>query len=245
MVRCAAGGDLGSTAGHRSTADCDPDIQVLARRDEQPWIVGRCLRPVTVANAQRRTVALIGAHEFDEKRLVKALSFCEICGAALMRWAGSYHAVVATADRTWVYGDACGMRPVFWTRTRIAGVTVFGDHARLLAQAAGKATVDPAHFASHLLGPVPPLALVEAGSSPYEGVRSVPPGSAASVTSGGRVALRRWWTVPDDDLPLAEAGTRRAVPGRRQHSGIPTDPRPWTVVLRAARAAAPARSGLR
>ncbi|MBC3990418.1 asparagine synthase [Streptomyces sp. AC563] len=207
-----------TSAAQRATARLqvvDPGVQVLARRDGKPWIVGRCLRPVTVASVAGRTAALIGTHELDERQLLRVLSSHGASGAALVGWAGSYQAVVATGEQTWVCGDVSGMRPVFWAR--IAGVTVFGDHARLLAQAAGGVTVDLEHLALHLLGPVPPLALAEGGSSPYQGVRAVPPGSAASATLCGRVTLHQWWTVPDDDRTLAEAAPvlrealRRAV----------------------------------
>ncbi|MFI1203501.1 asparagine synthase-related protein [Streptomyces sp. NPDC020883] len=197
-----------SPAAQRASAQfqaVDPGAQVLARRDGRPWLIGRSTRPMTVAHIAGVSAALVGTHELGEKQLAQVLpaAIADSTVAALMGWAGSYHAVLATGSQTWVCGDAAGMRPVFWTQ--VAGAVVLGDHARLLAEAAGTVRTDASHLALHLLGPVPPLALAESGSTPYEGVRAVPPGSAARVEESGRVTVRRWWTVPDDERALPEA----------------------------------------
>ncbi|MGV9852360.1 asparagine synthase-related protein [Streptomyces sp. NPDC003442] len=121
---------------------------------------------------------------------------------ALMRWAGSYHAVLATNDETWACGDVAGMRPVFWAEC--AGVVLMGDHARLLAEATGTVTIDTSYLALHLLGPVPPLALTESGATGYRGVRAAPPGTALRLDGDGRTRVRQWWSVPDDEHTLPE-----------------------------------------
>jgi asparagine synthase (glutamine-hydrolysing) len=209
-----------SPAAQRATARlraADPGARVLARRDGQPWIIGRSTRPMTVAHTAGVSAALVGTHDVGEKQLAQVLPLpvADSTVAGLMRGAGSYHAVLATGSQTWVCGDVAGMRPVFWAQ--VAGAVVLGDHARLLAEAAGTVRTDTAHLALHLLGPVPPLALAESGSTPYEGVRAVPPGSAVRVAGGGRVTVRRWWMVPDDERTLPEGALvlrdalRRAV----------------------------------
>ncbi|MFF9077366.1 asparagine synthase-related protein [Streptomyces sp. NPDC014735] len=209
-----------SSAARRATVrlrEVDPGAQVLAERGGQPWIIGRSTRPVTVVHTARVSAALIGTHGADTRELTRMLSatVTDSTIAAMMRRAGSHHAVLAVGHEAWVCGDATGMRPVFWSR--IAGTVVLGDHARPLAEAAGAATTDTAHLALHLIGPVPPLALAESGSTPYEGVHAVPPGSAAYVEHGERVTVRRWWTAPDDERALPEAAPvlrdalRRAV----------------------------------
>ncbi|MER0476818.1 asparagine synthase-related protein [Streptomyces sp. Edi2] len=208
------------SAAQRATARfeaTDPGVQILARHEGRPWIIGRSTRPLLAVHAAGVSAALLGTHECGEQELSDALTPADPVGtiAALMRGAGSYHAVLATGNSTWVCGDVAGMRPVF--RAQVGGAVVFGDHARLLAEAAGTVRIDPSHLVMHLLGPVPPLALAESGSSPYEGVRVVPPGNVGYVEDGRGVAVRRWWSVPDDERALPEAAPvlrdalRRAV----------------------------------
>ncbi|MFE2936591.1 asparagine synthase-related protein [Streptomyces sp. NPDC059278] len=209
-----------SPAAQRATArltEADPGSRILAYRGGQPWIIGRSARPVTVVHTAGGSAALVGTHGINEKELAQMLpaAVTDATVAALMHGAGSYHAVLAAGGETWVCGDVAGMRPVFWAR--VAGAVVLGDHARPLAEAAGAVTIESAHLALHLIGPVPPLALAESGTTPYEGVRAIPPGSAVRVENGQRVTVRRWWTVPDDDRSLPEAAPalrdalRRAV----------------------------------
>lgn len=211
-----------SPAARRAVARlqaADPGARVLARCDGRPWIIGRSTRPLTVAHTAGGSAALVGTHDLGVHRLAQALPRAAADGtvAALMGGAGSYHAVLAAGGRTWVCGDVAGMRPVFYAR--VEGVVVLGDHARPLARAAGVVRADTAHLALHLLGPVPPLVLAESGSSLYGGVRSVPPGSSVRVEDRGRgrVVVRRWWSVPDDERVLSEAAPalrdalRRAV----------------------------------
>ncbi|WP_275558398.1 asparagine synthase-related protein [Streptomyces sp. 5-6(2022)] len=218
-----------SSAAQRATARlkaADPGAGVLARRGGQPWIIGRSTRALTVAHSAGRTAALIGSHNVGEGELAQALSPAAADGpvGALMRWAGSYHAVLATSDETWICGDVAGMRPVFWAEC--ADVVLVGDHSRLLAEATGTVGIDTAYLALHLLGPVPPVALAELGTTVYQGVRAVPPGSALRVGSDGHTMVRRWWRVPDDERALPEGAPvlrdalRRAIAVRTDGESV-------------------------
>ncbi|MDN3058317.1 asparagine synthase-related protein [Streptomyces sp. SRF1] len=218
-----------SSAGQRATSRlkaADPGACVLARHDGQPWIIGRSTRALTVAHSAGRTAALIGAHDVGEGQLAQALPLAAADGSAgaLMCWAGSYHAVLATSDETWVCGDVAGMRPVFWVECGDA--VLVGDHARLLAEATGTVTIDTAYLALHLLGPVPPLALAESGATGYQGVRAVPPGSALRLDGVGRTTVRQWWRVPDDERTLGEGAPvlrdalRRAIAVRTDGESV-------------------------
>ncbi|WP_399094944.1 hypothetical protein ACGH2B_26575 [Streptomyces sp. BBFR2] len=103
-----------SSAAQRTTARfaaVDPGVQVLARHEGKPLIIGRSARPVVTARTAGASVALPGTREYGEQTLAAALSAAPSVGtvAALMRGVGSYHAVL-TADRgTWVCGDVAGM----------------------------------------------------------------------------------------------------------------------------------------
>ncbi|MGW7294896.1 asparagine synthase-related protein [Streptomyces xiamenensis] len=152
--------------------------------------------------------ALIGVHAVGRGRLAAAVHRLRP-GAGPGRLAaafpGSFHVVLANRQGgTWVCGDAAGMRPVF-TNT-LAGVTVAGDHARILAEAAGNVRLDAGHLARYMLGPVPPLPLAENGTSPYLGVRAVTPGAVARIdTETGQVTEHPWWNPPDDEHDQADA----------------------------------------
>lgn len=178
----------------------DSRAEVLAWRDGTPWIIGRSLKPLTVARRAGATAALIGTHNATEADVSRAIEHPR--AEALMDFPGSYHAVLARDGQLWVSGDVTGLRPLFTAQA--FGVVMVADHARTLAEAAGVPHVDSEYLALFLLGPVPPLALTESGTSPYLGVRAVPPGSAVHVENGN-VHVERWWTPPADERPLAEA----------------------------------------
>ncbi|WP_432252274.1 asparagine synthase-related protein [Streptomyces sp. HNM1019] len=218
-----------SSAAQRATAGlkaADPGACVLSRRDGQPWIIGRSTRALTVAHSAGRSAALIGAHDVGKGQLAQALPLAAANSFVgdLMRWAGSYHAVLATSDETWICGDVAGMRPVFWAE--YADAVLVGDHARLLAEATGTIGIDTAYLALHLLGPVPPLALEESGATGYQGVRAVPPGTALRLDGDGRTTVRRWWRVPDDECALPEGAPvlrdalRRAIAVRTDGESV-------------------------
>lgn len=116
---------------------------------------------------------------------------------------GSCHLVTAGGDEISVRGTASGLRRVF--HTRVGGVTVAGDQARVLAAATG-AEPDPAAVAALLLAPEPPYPLSE--RSLWQGVAAVPPDHQLAVAGEGPARTSRWWRPPEPAAPLAEGAAR-------------------------------------
>ncbi|MGW2645134.1 asparagine synthase-related protein [Streptomyces sp. NPDC001393] len=146
----------------------------------------------------------VGDWRPDEVRLVKAdgdnrLAVLGICGASdeelrrglftarggalrhLTSWPGSYTAVVKVGRRITVCGDLAGARPVF--HTPWAGGTAYATAALPLADLI-EANLDFAHLAALLAAPDVPAALRD--TTPYEGVRRIPPGHALVLRAGAR-----------------------------------------------------------
>ncbi|EDY49459.1 secreted protein, partial [Streptomyces clavuligerus] len=135
----------------------------------------------------------------------------------LTSWPGSYLVVVQTAGgtpgqtrgRTTVLGDLAGARPVFHTPWQ--GGTAYATAALPLADLV-EAQLDIGHLAALLACPETPEALGD--STPYEGVRRVPPGHALILREGSREI-----TGYEPVASLAVAGPRieadRAVDGIR------------------------------
>lgn len=176
-----------------------PDAGILARRGGRPWIIGRTRRPILAVHCRDTSAAIIGTHAQDEPALLRRLRAMKPNGSAqmLMGLPGSYHSVLTRRDTTSVCGDIAGMRPVFWTR--IGETVVASDRAQVLAATHSSTQLDLSHLALYLLGPLPPLGLAESGSSPFENVRSTPPGSILTFDSVGHADVRRWWKAPDDE----------------------------------------------
>ncbi|MGW2816782.1 asparagine synthase-related protein [Streptomyces sp. NPDC001415] len=99
----------------------------------------------------------------------------------LSAWAGSYTAVAQVARRVTVVGDLAGARPVFYTPW--AGGTAYGTAALPLADLI-EAQLDIGHLAALLACPDVPEALGD--STPYAGVRRIPPGHALVLREGSR-----------------------------------------------------------
>ncbi|MFD7026616.1 asparagine synthase-related protein [Streptomyces sp. NPDC059917] len=181
----------------------DPYTRILAHHDGQPWIIGQSRAAVTRACRAGTTAVLIGTHTVTERELAAVLPVASGRVSVLMRFPGSYHALFAAGEERQVCGDVTGLRAVF--TTRVPNGMMAGSHARVLAQVVDAGPrPDPAHLARLLLGPVPPLALTEDGTTPYEGIGAVPPGSSVRLRDG-RIVMRSWWEVPDDEAPLADA----------------------------------------
>lgn len=146
----------------------------------------------------------VGDWRPDEVRLVQAdprtrIAVLGICGASdeqlrvgllaarggalrhLTAWPGSYTAVVQVGRRITVCGDLAGARPVF--HTPWAGGTAYATAALPLADLV-EANLDFAHLAALLAAPDVPAALHD--STPYEGVRRIPPGHALILRAGAR-----------------------------------------------------------
>ncbi|MFE7131807.1 asparagine synthase-related protein [Streptomyces sp. NPDC057638] len=99
----------------------------------------------------------------------------------LTTWPGSYTAVVQTGRRITVIGDLAGARPVF--HTPWAGGTAYATAALPLADLI-EAQLDIGHLAALLACPESPEALRD--STPFLGVRRIPPGHALILREGSR-----------------------------------------------------------
>ncbi|MCT4357158.1 asparagine synthase-related protein [Streptomyces sp. Je 1-79] len=127
----------------------------------------------------------------------------------LTAWAGSYTAVVQVGRRVTVTGDLAGARPVF--HTPWAGGTAFATAALPLADLV-EAQLDIGHLAALLACPETPEALRD--STPYEGVKRVPPGHALILREGSR-EITGYEPVASLAVAAAEVEPRRAVEGVR------------------------------
>ncbi|MEV3853200.1 asparagine synthase-related protein [Streptomyces sp. NPDC050095] len=146
----------------------------------------------------------VGDWRPDEVRIVKIddqtrIAVLGVCGASdeqlrvglltarggalrhLTNWPGSYTAVVQAGRRVTVIGDLAGARPVFYTPW--AGGTAYATAALPLADLI-EANLDVGHLAALLATPDVPEALHD--STPYQGVRRIPPGHALILRAGAR-----------------------------------------------------------
>ncbi|MCX4859120.1 asparagine synthase-related protein [Streptomyces canus] len=148
------------------------------------WAVGDWrpdeVRVVTV-DAQTR-IAVLGTCGASDAQLRVGLLAAR--GGALRHltaWSGAYTAVVQVGRRITVGGDLAGARPVFYTPW--AGGTAYATAALPLADLI-EANLDFGHLAALLAAPDVPAALHD--STPYEGVRRIPPGHALILRNGAR-----------------------------------------------------------
>ncbi|KUN10184.1 asparagine synthase [Streptomyces yokosukanensis] len=148
------------------------------------WAVGDW-RPdevrVVQADAGNR-IAVLGICGASDEELRRGL-FTARGGALrhLTTWPGSYTAVVQVGRRITVCGDLAGARPVF--HTPWAGGTAYATAALPLADLI-EANLDFGHLAALLAAPDVPAALRD--TTPYDGVRRVPPGHALVLRAGAR-----------------------------------------------------------
>lgn len=158
--------------------------QLLWGDPDPLWAVGDW-RPdevrVVKADAQNR-IAVLGTCGASDEELRLGL-FTARGGALrhLTTWPGSYTAVVQVGRRVTVCGDLAGARPVF--HTPWAGGTAYATAALPLADLI-EANLDFGHLAALLAAPEVPAALYD--STPYDGVRRVPPGHALILRAGAR-----------------------------------------------------------
>ncbi|POX49481.1 asparagine synthase-related protein [Streptomyces sp. Ru72] len=158
--------------------------QLLWGDPDPLWAVGDW-RPdeVRVVKADARTrIAVLGTCGASDEQLRVAL-FAARGGALrhLTAWSGSYTAVVQVGRRITVCGDLAGARPVFYTPW--AGGTAYATAALPLADLI-EANLDFGHLAALLAAPDVPAALHH--STPYDGVRRIPPGHALILRAGAR-----------------------------------------------------------
>ncbi|ARP71407.1 asparagine synthase [Streptomyces pluripotens] len=158
--------------------------QLLWGGPDPLWAVGDW-RPdeVRVVNADAQTrIAVLGICGASDEDLRRGL-FTARGGALrhLTTWPGSYTAVVQVGRRVTVCGDLAGARPVF--HTPWAGGTAYATAALPLADLV-EANLDFGHLAALLAAPDVPAALRD--TTPYEGVRRIPPGHALVLRAGAR-----------------------------------------------------------
>ncbi|MDH6569346.1 hypothetical protein M2160_004367 [Streptomyces sp. SAI-117] len=148
------------------------------------WAVGDWrpdeVRVVTV-DAQTRIAVLGICGASDEQLRVGLLAARGGALRHLTAWPGAYTAVVQVGRRVTVGGDLAGARPVFYTPW--AGGTAYATAALPLADLI-EANLDFGHLAALLAAPDVPGALHD--STPYEGVRRIPPGHALILRNGAR-----------------------------------------------------------
>ncbi|MFE9776456.1 asparagine synthase-related protein [Streptomyces sp. NPDC005931] len=180
------------THGFGSAGATGSDGETLQPVGSQPlwgdpdplWAVGDW-RPdevrIVAADPQTR-IAVLGTCGASDEQLRVAL-FAARGGALrhLTAWPGSYTAVVQVGRRITVCGDLAGARPVF--HTPWAGGTAYATAALPLADLV-EANLDFGHLAALLAAPDVPAALHD--STPYDGVRRVPPGHALILRAGAR-----------------------------------------------------------
>ncbi|MGV9252100.1 asparagine synthase-related protein [Streptomyces sp. NPDC003697] len=176
-------GSAGAT-GHDGETVQPVGSQLLWGDPDPLWAVGDWrpdeIRLVTV-DAQTRIAVLGICGASDEELRVGLLAARGGALRHLTAWAGSYTAVVQVGRRITVCGDLAGARPVF--HTPWSGGTAYATAALPLADLV-EANLDFAHLAALLAAPDVPAALHD--STPYEGVRRVPPGHALILRTGSR-----------------------------------------------------------
>ncbi|MFE1798527.1 asparagine synthase-related protein [Streptomyces sp. NPDC059517] len=182
-ARAPGFGSAGATGGDGETVH--PVGSQLLWGDPDPlWAVGDW-RPdevrVVQADDQNR-MAVLGTCGASDEELRVGL-FAARGGALrhLTAWSGSYTAVVQVGRRVMVCGDLAGVRPVFYTPW--ASGTAYATAALPLADLI-EANLDFGHLAALLAAPDVPAALQD--STPYEGVRRIPPGHALILRAGAR-----------------------------------------------------------
>ncbi|MET7382208.1 asparagine synthase-related protein [Streptomyces sp. NPDC005526] len=133
------------------------------------------------ADAQTRIAVLGTCGASDEQLRVGLLAARGGALRHLTAWPGSYTAVVQVGRRVTVCGDLAGARPVF--HTPWAGGTAYATAALPLADLT-EANLDFGHLAALLAAPDVPAAVHD--STPYAGVRRIPPGHALILRTGAR-----------------------------------------------------------
>ncbi len=154
-------------------------------------VIGRC--PVT---ADGLAVGLQHVRRVDEmEQAVRGL-------------AGSFYVVASIGHRVAVRGSASGVRQVH--HARVGEATVAASTTDALAALTG-ARYDEQALALRLLSAPPPYPLD--ARSVWRGVETVRPHDCLVIEPDGRARTRRWWTVPEPELPAAEGAhaVRRAL----------------------------------
>ncbi|MYV67257.1 asparagine synthase, partial [Streptomyces sp. SID2131] len=186
--------------------------QLLWGGPDPLWAVGdwRPDEVRVVAVDDRTHIAVLGCCAAGDDELRRALLTAR--GGALRHltaWPGSYTAVVKAGRRVTVTGDLAGARPVFHTPWQ--GGTAYATAALPLADLV-EAQLDIGHLGALLACPETPEALRD--STPYEGVRRVPPGHALILREGSR-EITGYEQIASLAVAAPESDPRQAVEGVR------------------------------
>ncbi|SDL24371.1 asparagine synthase-related protein [Streptomyces indicus] len=201
-------------AGSETGETVHPVGSQLLWGDPDPlWAVGDW-RPdeVRVVRADDQTrIAVLGTCGASDEQLRVGL-FAARGGALrhLTNWPGSYTAVVQVGRRITVAGDLAGARPVFYTPW--ASGTAYATAALPLADLI-EAHLDIGHLAALLACPDVPEALQD--STPYQGVKRIPPGHALILRDGAR-EIAGYEPVASLAVAAPELDATRAVDGVRE-----------------------------
>ncbi|MDX3855463.1 asparagine synthase-related protein [Streptomyces sp. AK02-01A] len=212
--KAGAAGRAGAVGDDSESRSVHPVGSQLLWGDPDPlWAVGDWrsdeIRVVSVDPFTR--LAVLGCCGATDEELRVGL-FAARGGALrhLTAWPGSYTAVAQIGRRITVVGDLAGARPVFYTPW--AGGTAYATAALPLADLI-EAQLDIGYLAALLACPESPEALRD--STPYDGVKRIPPGHALVLREGSREI-----TGYEQVASLAVAGPRRdperAVEGVRE-----------------------------
>ncbi|MEU1097064.1 asparagine synthase, partial [Streptomyces sp. NPDC005877] len=184
-ARFGAAGTAGALGAPEEGRTVHPVGSQLLWGDPDPlWAVGDWrpdeIRVVSVGADTR--LAVLGCCAASDEELRVGL-FAARGGALrhLSAWPGSYTAVAQVGRRVTVVGDLAGARPVFYTPW--ASGTAYATAALPLADLI-EAQLDIGHLAALLACPDVPEALGD--STPYAGVRRIPPGHALVLREGSR-----------------------------------------------------------
>ena len=176
----------------------------------------------------------VGDWRADEVRVVQAdpnttLAVFGYCGASddqlrvglfaarggavrhLTAYPGSYTAVVRIGRRIAIATDLAGARPVF--HTPWAGGTAYATAALPLADLV-EAQLDVSHLAALLAAPDAPEALGD--STPYAGVRRVPPGHSLILRDGGSRQISSYEPTAPTVVAAPPIPAEEAVDGVRE-----------------------------
>ncbi|WP_371791582.1 asparagine synthase-related protein [Streptomyces sp. NBC_01471] len=209
----ASFGTAGSVGGTDEGRTVHPVGSQLLWGDPDPlWAVGDWrpdeVRVISVDPFTR--LAVLGCCAATDEELRVGL-FAARGGALrhLTAWAGSYTVVVQSGRRVTVVGDLAGARPVF--HTPWANGTAYATAALPLADLV-EAQLDIGYLAALLACPDVPEALRD--STPYAGVRRIPPGHALILREGSR-EITGYEQVASLAVAAAQIDPDRAVDGVR------------------------------
>lgn len=184
-ARFGTAGAVGPVGDGSESGSVHPVGSQLLWGDPDPlWAVGDWrpdeVRVVTVDPFTR--LAVLGCCGATDEELRVGL-FAARGGALrhLTAWPGSYTAVAQIGRRITIAGDLAGARPVFYTPW--ANGTAYATAALPLADLI-EAQLDIGHLAALLACPETPEALRD--TTPYDGVKRIPPGHALVLREGSR-----------------------------------------------------------